>query len=355
MLRIIDRLRFTNYAKKVPFGWKLKLQYLLSKKNSYPLISKNEMKIFVAIAADYGNLGDIAITHAQINFLRGHFPNYKIVILYVKDFYMLTTLKRSINSTDIITTIGGGNMGDLYEGLEDRRRYIIDLFPNNKIISFPQSIDFKRKKSLKKSIKVYSKHQDLHIFAREPQSYKYMKESFKNNNVYLVPDIVLNLNKMEPKLNREGIILCLRNDLEKKISNNQKDSLVLSIKKRYQKVDYYDTFINNFLIEFEEKELENIWLAFKKSKVVVTDRLHGMIFCAITKTPCVVLPNSNHKIASTYDKWLANLNYIIFVENFDEKILLDYIDTLYNIKTDEEFISLDLSNKYESLLDALKI
>ena len=30
-----------------------------------------------------------------------------------------------------------------------------------------------------------------------------------------------------------------------------------------------------------------------KRKVVVTDRLHGMIFCAITGTPCVVFSNYN--------------------------------------------------------------
>ena len=41
---------------------------------------------------------------------------------------------------------------------------------------------------------------------------------------------------------------------------------------------------------------------FQKSELVITDRLHGMIFCYITKTPCIVMPNNNHKILMTYEK-----------------------------------------------------
>ncbi|MFB8735822.1 polysaccharide pyruvyl transferase family protein [Bacillus sp. SL00103] len=36
--------------------------------------------------------------------------------------------------------------------------------------------------------------------------------------------------------------------------------------------------------------------SYVKAQVVVTDRLHGMIFCAITKTPCVVLRSFDHKV-----------------------------------------------------------
>jgi len=32
-------------------------------------------RVFLALAADYGNLGDLAITHAQLAFLRRRFPD----------------------------------------------------------------------------------------------------------------------------------------------------------------------------------------------------------------------------------------------------------------------------------------
>ncbi|WP_462411179.1 polysaccharide pyruvyl transferase family protein [Neobacillus sp. Marseille-QA0830] len=353
MSRIINWLKQSNITDKVPIWLILKIKYLFSRRISYPLITNNIFKIVVALAADYGNLGDNAITLAQICFLRELFPESEILPVYVQDFYMLPALKTAINSQDVITIIGGGNMGDVYEGFEKRRRFIVKLFPNNKIISFPQSIDFKSKKSLNKSIKVYSKHNDLHIFAREPVSYEMMKESFIKNNVYLTPDIVLSLNRIEPNFERDGIVLCLRNDRERRIPCSYSNHFALSIKEKYPKVIHYDTYIDNFSKELAVKELCTIWDAFKHAKVVVTDRLHGMIFCAITQTPCVVLPNSNHKIEGTYHKWLAHLNYIIFVENFDGKIILEHIETLYHLKNDE-FTSLDLTDKYLPLIQALK-
>ncbi|MDK8210749.1 polysaccharide pyruvyl transferase family protein, partial [Bacillus subtilis] len=56
-----------------------------------------------------------------------------------------------------------------------------------------------------------------------------------------------------------------------------------------------------------------IWSKFKAAEVVLTDRLHGMIFCAITRTPCIVFNNYNHKIESSYNDWLKDLKYIKFI------------------------------------------
>lgn len=305
-------------------------------------ILKEDPKIVVALAADYGNMGDVAITKAQFTFIKDTYTDHKIVPLYLSDINKkLIPLKKVISPKDIITIIGGGNMGDQYELFEEHRRNIIKFFPKNKIISFPQTIDFnishEGKKALNRSINIYSKHRNLHIFAREPHSFNMMKEIFKGNYVYMVPDIVLYLNKVEPELNRDGIILSLRNDSEKKISNAQREQLVSLIIEQYDNVEFLDTHVgdDNYAKEKADTELDKMWNSFKKSKVVVTDRLHGMIFCAITKTPCVVLPNSNHKIAGTYYKWLSDLEYIEFVKEYDEKIVLDFIYKYYSIDIDK--------------------
>src|SRR5690606_20530130 len=142
--------------------------------------SKDNPKVIVALAADYGNLGDVAITKAQTNFIRDAFPNHHILPIYLDEINAyLIPLKKLLIPDDVITIIGGGNMGDLYEGFEEYRRSIIKFFPNNKIISFTQTIDFSETDegltSIRKSIKVYSGHNNLHIFAREPQSYEKMK------------------------------------------------------------------------------------------------------------------------------------------------------------------------------------
>ena len=53
---------------------------------------------------------------------------------------------------------------------------------------------------------------------------------------------------------------------------------------------------------------------FAHAELVITDRLHGMIFCAITGTPCIVINSKSPKVAGCYE-WIKNLDYIRFAEN----------------------------------------
>ena len=55
---------------------------------------------------------------------------------------------------------------------------------------------------------------------------------------------------------------------------------------------------------------------FASSEIVVTDRLHGMIFAALTETPCIVVNSMSHKLRGCYE-WIKSLDYIRFVEDFD--------------------------------------
>ncbi|MBU8586942.1 polysaccharide pyruvyl transferase family protein [Priestia megaterium] len=352
-------MQSAKLKEKIPFKFKFHVKNLLTKKNKLEILKK-DLKVVVALAADYGNLGDVAITKAQITLLKDVFPNHKIVTIHINEIHnTLVPLKRLINKDDVITIIGGGNMGDLYGSFEQYRRTLIEIFPDNKIVSFPQTIDFskglKGQNALNKSIEIYSKHSNLYIFARESKSFKLMENAFKNNTVHMVPDIVLYLNETEPSFSRDGIVLCLRDDAEKKISTNDKERLINLVNQKYGTAKYYDTHIGdeNYSKELADAELEKIWTTFKQSKVVITDRLHGMIFCAITQTPCIVLPNSNHKIAGTYYDWLSTLDYIKFFEDYDENLILNSIEKLY---TEESIVDepLDLKNKYQYLIESLK-
>ena len=86
---------------------------------------------------------------------------------------------------------------------------------------------------------------------------------------------------------------------------------------------------------------ENTILEFSKCKLIITDRLHGMIFSFITNTPCIALPNSNGKIKGVY-KWIANKGSVLFVENIDdvyEKMIS--MTTVNNENISELFKNLD--------------
>jgi pyruvyl transferase EpsI len=353
-------IEISFFKSKSAIRKKLYVRYLISKSSSTTIKGDTgKKKIIVALAADYGNLGDVAITYAQTKFLQNYFPDHEVIDFPIsRTFTDMKALKKICTPEDIITIVGGGNTGDMYDDIEYCRQFIIKQFPYNKIISFPQTIDFSEtysgNKALQRAINVYSKHKNLILTAREKNSYTQYQKHFTKNQVLFLPDIVLSLNEQEPTYQRDGITLCLRSDGEKRLAKSQEDLLETILKERY-KVNYYDTHINKNNLSIEERkfELNKIWTAFKKSKVVVTDRLHGMIFCAITKTPCIAIDNSNHKISGVYNVWLKDLRYIKMVEHFNVDELQKEIERLWNLETSgitgvnltEKFMSLLISNK----------
>ena len=299
-------------------------------------LSSNKKNIFIFLAADYGNVGDIAITCAQEKFLKRNFVDYEIVKVPLKCTYSFyKSIKKQIKKDDIITIIGGGNMGDLYFGFELKRQFIIKNFKNNKIISFPQTIFFtntnKGKKMAKRCKKIYGNNSNLIISARESMSFSIMKKMFPNNHVILTPDIVLSYS-ISLNENRNKITLCLRNDIEKCLDKEKENELVKKICKKFGEIQEIDTHIGNIIINNnEEKILNEKLLQFAKSKVVITDRLHGMIFCAITGTPCIVLANNNHKIKMTYHDWLKKFSWIAFYEKVNIDEIIKKINDFYNL------------------------
>lgn len=296
---------------------------------------KGEKKCIVCLAADYGNLGDVAITIAQTKFLSQKFPDYEIVDFPIsKTLSHLKSLKKVCTTDDIITLTGGGYMGDLYFRLELLRQLIFKVFKRNRIISFPQTADFSNstfgKQMLRHAERVYSKCSHMELWAREEQSYHFMKTHFVRNNVRLTPDIVMTLNEFKNPDGRRGITYCLRNDKEK---NPATDSIIRKITEilttNGEKIEYYDTHIGDVRLDIPQRitELNKIWKQFQKSRLIVTDRLHGMIFAFITGTPAIVLQNNNFKVAECY-KWICNCDYIHMYSETDN--ITEYLTNIFD-------------------------
>ncbi|PEJ59487.1 polysaccharide pyruvyl transferase [Bacillus sp. AFS002410] len=280
---------------------------------------KGKKKFFVMQTPTHGNLGDQAIAYAQKRFIEDNFKGYEYIEVPFEDVIKDTKeIKKVLEGDDVIGIHGGGNMGDLYLSEEYLRRYIIKTFKGTKIVSFPQTISFSDtsigKRELKKSISIYNKNPMLLIVARETQSYNAMKKYFGEEKVVLTPDIVLSLNESSD-MKREGILTCFRNDKEKVINHSHKEMLLESLKKHFGKVTVSDTSVPKKIYPNQRKEeLSQIWDSFRSSELVITDRLHGMIFAVITNTPCIVFKNSNHKIECTFLDWLQNKDNVQFLK-----------------------------------------
>ena len=322
---------FHTMKQCIPVSVKARILYhLSSSRDDCFQHYRGKRKVIVALAADYANLGDVAITHAQAHFLQAALPDHEIVFFScAATFVHLKSLKRVCTPDDIITIVGGGNMGDLYDSLEDARRFVIEQFPNNRIISFPQTIDFsdtpKGRRELRKTERAYRRHPDLHLFAREPASFEKMKHSFPANPVHLVPDIVLSLDTPEVDQPRHGVLLCIRDDAESALSSESRADFVNRMTSSIAGVTVTDTMSNvseRLPIVERVAELKTLLSSFRRSEMVVTDRLHGMIFAAITGTPCLVLLNNNHKIKATYNAWLSTMSHIRLQKSFNADQIL---------------------------------
>lgn len=350
----------TQLKNKIPFETKVQFQLqklkCSSDQDDYFNFNAKEKRIFIFLAADYGNLGDVAITYAQHQFLSKTYPEYQVVEIPIsRTLKGIVQLKKVIKEMDIITTVGGGNTGDMYYQIEHFRQLVIQNFPNNPIISFPQTIDFstteKGRRRLNKATTIYANHPKLTLIARELRSYHYYKKHFKNK-VLLLPDIVTTLDRSKPEFERNGAIICLRKDKERKLNEQQELELTNYVKERFKNFEYYDTHIGGQGMSMRSKitGLFKIWDAFKGAELVITDRLHGMIFCHITNTPALVFLNNNHKIEQSY-KWIAHNPRIKLVKKYHVGDIATKINQLSQLPETDKISLISAYNNFKTMVD----
>lgn len=162
-------------------------------------------------------------------------------------------------------------------------------------------------------------HKNISVFLRDKFSFAFLQSKLKNSNIYCTPDIVLSLTNSItiPKLSRKGVLLCLRNDIESKL----KETDVTFLRNKFSSYTEKDTCLPYDIPIFQRNaEINHFLLDLTNYKLVITDRLHCAIFCAITQTPCITFSNYNHKIKGIME-WLSNCQYIFLCESiscFDE-------------------------------------
>lgn len=347
--------------KHISYHLKIRILLFIQKFKSRTYFStynfkKEDPKVFVFLAANYSNLGDVAITHAQEKFIQKTLPNHKVILIPIsKTIEGIIYAQSILNASDCITTVGGGNFGDLYDQIEALRQLVINCFSKNKMISFPQTFDFsysmKGKKDLKRAISVYSQHPNLSFFVREQKSFELMQHYFPKIKTFLTPDIVLSLDGSKPELERKGVTLSLREDNEKLLTNTQNELLINWTKNQFANVTFYDTHVNKGNLSEQQlsEELNKIWNQYKSSELVITDRLHGMIFSYITNTPCLVFLNNNHKISASYE-WIKSQAPIVLIETFD---LVGIDEAHQKLKSAKKIEYKDLTEKYLPLKQQL--
>jgi pyruvyl transferase EpsI len=164
---------------------------------------------------------------------------------------------------------------------------------------------------------LYRKCKHLSLACRERITFEWVQKNFVGIDAILCPDIVMSLTYTQ-HFERKGILICVRNDKE----SSWAMELLPEIKKACLKLDldiaYSDTVESKSIsVDEYEKTIRQKLDDFSTKRLVITDRLHGVIFAAITGTPCIAIDNFNHKVEGIC-KWMDKAPNVFYVKSFQE-------------------------------------
>lgn len=270
----------------------------------------------------YQNIGDWLIAMGAWELLNQ--SHYKCLAkLRWDDYYSY-----EITPNTIIILQGGGNFGDLYRGATDARNEVIESYPNNKIVILSQTITYINKDYLEKDTKLYAKHPNLHICARDKESYQFAKSFFKFNNVHLLPDTAMGLYESLPKYNGElknKELIINRLDMEadilfeeigdlkdwKNILNDIHFNYVwipYRVLHKLRNILHFNIFIEleriytlKCLYSFVKKHIPRYFLRYDKVK---TTRLHGYLLASLMHLPVEIKDNKYNKLNNYISTWM---------------------------------------------------
>lgn len=365
-----SEIRYTLYYISPYYSWKL-ISILVKLKNGikYTLLKKSFLyakyllsyfqKYMLLDTPTHGNLGDHAIAIAEKQLLLKYLQQKNIYEITASDINNREyRLAKMTSENRIVFVHGGGFLGNLWPEEEERFRRILQAFRKQRIIVLPQTVTFdiqteEGRKYLEQSQKIYSSHPNLTIFVREKKSYDFMKEYFSKVKCILVPDIVTVMQLEMKRQIRSGILFCMRADKEKIISDSDINELKKWFKTKYpdEKIEFTDTVIKKEItLNMRSDEVKRKLTQFSKAKLVVTDRLHGMIFAAITDTPCLATGNVNGKVKFVYE-WIKNNSYVKYIDNLkDVEKIMEGVD-LEKIYT---YDSSNVAKNFEPLIRVLE-
>ncbi|MGF9714792.1 polysaccharide pyruvyl transferase family protein [Paenibacillus naphthalenovorans] len=267
----------------------------------------------------HNNVGDLLIMKGTEAFFRDN--QYKVkarlsCINFKKGMY--------IPKEWTIVLHGGGNLGDMYLQHQSLREYIIDNYPEHRIVILPQTIYFKSENEFNKTAVIFNRHKDLHVFVRDANNYEMAKKKFHKCFVYLCPDMAHHLWPMKPtgKAEKEELHF-LRTDIEinhsyqKDVSSthDQKDWSTLltpldrKITRMFMKLHKMDRAVGNILpvqpfwYKYADYLVSKSVKFFSTYHKVRTSRLHGHILACLLDKENILLDNSYGKNSNYYLTW----------------------------------------------------
>lgn len=316
------------YEQPVVGGSQVRTEHIM---DTQRLKASDKRRWVVMNTPDHDNLGDHALTIGTLNYLQDYFPSDEVIEISGRQWDVCKNeIQPKISKKDVIIIVGGGYMGDLWPVQDDRVKEIIQAFSANKIIFFPQTFFYtdSEESILNSDKQFYNRHKNILFIHREKISCeRFIKDVVSDasrNECY--PDLALYLNDSNKPADRKKILLCLRLDKES-TSIGIREKLINICDVLGESTVIIDTVLNRSVGKSERHyEVSCILDKISHAKLIITDRLHAMIFAVITGTPCITFDNLSHKVKGVYE-WIKELDYIccIGTENINKDLIIKYL------------------------------
>lgn len=302
---LLNRL-YQAFKRNVP-NWLYRLNaYRRDRKRFLPALDKlaassqSHARILLIGSPEHGNLGDHAITQAELAFFRDHVPEAEVFDIPMA-FYRV--YRRKIGAlarkTDRIAVSGGGWLGNVWYHNEKIVLDIVKRFSDQRIVILPQTIWYrpsrKTARQKKRARRTYFSHQNLTLLVREQESLAVAKTLCADARY--CPDMCLYLDDRKPR-EREGALLCFRQDRERTLEGGVVQQIEDFLLERGCPFRYTTTVLTKPVMgEQAAAALEKKFEEFRGARVVVTDRLHAALFSAVTGTYCIAFDNLTGKVS----------------------------------------------------------
>jgi len=261
---------------------------------------------------DIKNVGDSAIWVGEIAYLRDRFAKRPAYVSTLRDLKPRAA-EEAVGSGPIFIH-GGGNFGDVWPGHQLFREKVLQLWPNRRIIQFPQSLHFSSEARADEAARLIGRHKDFVLLCRDEESKLFAEKRF-DCVVKLCPDMAFCIGAIKaPSEPQIPILAMLREDKEKvdrdrsaygdipvedwitESKNEVRLAKTMGMLQAMPSLNWnamrfgkYDAAANNRLARGVRQ--------LARARVVVTDRLHVHIISLLMGKPHAVLDNSYGKIA----------------------------------------------------------
>lgn len=287
---------------------------------------KTSSRTAIMIATpSHGNLGDQAIVYAQRRFLADALPSFSVFEIQRYQYeFARERIQRMVRPSDIVVVDGGGNVGTLWPEENNKINDIVSRFVDCNVLVFPQTAYFedseRGRKCERETAAAYRSNPNLMYFSRDRKTFETVGRLTPDTPSYYVPDIVPYIDDAPFSTERSGALLCLRDDKERVLDDETAktiDSVLVELGLQAARTSTVIAEPTRIYEGNRDAVLGAKWAEFSSSELIITDRLHGMFFSAITGTPCVALDNLSHKVSQGFE-WIEGIPNVRLAHTPDE-------------------------------------